>query len=781
MKRLSIQTISFLLIILLSAVSIGQGIISIYSSNNSIKTLEELKKAQSPFKLGAVMRKDLLEVRNSEGAMIFQKTEDGKRSSLGIREKSIAEFNESLEKIQSAPLPPEARPALDKAVSTWNELLQKSQTTIDLALAGRGEEAGDHYIKVTRPIKNAGVKQLTDFIKIIEQDMEKKQQIAAANSKFSVLVSTTCLIIATIVAIFSLFYFRTELIIPIIKINESLRALSKRQTQLDIHGKDRTDELGEMARAVESLRQVSIDAFRSEAAVKDGSVPFLIADADLTITTVNRAFETLLNARRDALSKHLSLPRSEALVGQKLHCLYAQGDSQAHGLQDLSQPRNSQITLGDLVFDQTVWPVRGTNGERLGTVVQWVDKTEEIGAQREIERLVNAASDGDFSQQIPTEGKAGFFKALTHGLNTVTHTVEAGLKEANRTLSAMARGDVTVRFEGEYKGEFHQLQTSANSTAETLSGIATRISAACDSVLLSTQEIHIGATDLSERTEQQAASLQETAASMEELATTVRHSAANARDASTMSQSAETAAEHGGGIVANAVTAMSRIEDSAGKISDIVNLIEEIAFQTNLLALNAAVEAARAGEAGKGFAVVATEVRALAQRASMASREIKTLIDASNHEVRDGVSLVRSAGESLEGIVTSVRKAARVISEISSAAGEQSAGLDEVNKAVSQLDQITQQNAALVEETTAALDSTRSQIEELSSLISFFQTSGAGSVVPLPIRASNQGRSETHDRGADKTKAKPRTVAARRPAPSRTALAYEDANDWKEF
>jgi methyl-accepting chemotaxis protein len=328
--------------------------------------------------------------------------------------------------------------------------------------------------------------------------------------------------------------------------------------------------------------------------------------------------------------------------------------------------------------------------------------------------------------------------------------------------------------EGEFKGSFLQLKTDANTMADKIRAIARRISGASREVQGATREIASGVADLSARTEHQASSLEETSASMEELATTVRQNAGNAQDANQLAAAASTSAVAGGEIATKAVAAMGKIEDSSRQIGDIVGLIQEIAFQTNLLALNAAVEAARAGEAGKGFAVVANEVRALAQRASQASKDIKGLIVNSDNQVREGVTLVKQAGTSLSEIVASVKKVATFVSEIAAATQEQSSGIEQVSKAVTGMDQMTQQNAALVEETNAALHSAQSQVDELRKVVSFFKTGDEDA-------AEEQDISQATPQSDNPVRQQFQTLA-RRVAATRGNTAIAPArNDWKEF
>jgi methyl-accepting chemotaxis protein len=274
-------------------------------------------------------------------------------------------------------------------------------------------------------------------------------------------------------------------------------------------------------------------------------------------------------------------------------------------------------------------------------------------------------------------------------------------------------------------GDTGSLMASLKSMRESLARIVTEVRENTDGVATASGQIAEGNLDLSSRTEEQAASLEETAASMEELTATVRHNTDNARQAATLAGTASDVAQRGGDVVGRVVTTMDEISGSSAKMSEIIGVIEGIAFQTNILALNAAVEAARAGEQGRGFAVVAGEVRTLAQRSATAAREIKDLIGASAARVGTGAKLVEEAGRTIHEIVDSVRRVSDIVGEISSASVEQSTGIDQVNQAVSQMDQMTQQNAALVEQASAAAQSMAEQAQRLRAAVAFFKVGGA--------------------------------------------------------
>ncbi len=354
---------------------------------------------------------------------------------------------------------------------------------------------------------------------------------------------------------------------------------------------------------------------------------------------------------------------------------------------------------------------------------------------REVGGLAEEAGAGDLSVRLSLDGKEGDLLTLSGSLNGLVEIVEKGIGETIGVLSALAQGDLTKRMEGAYQGAFERLKSDSNATSERLSQIVGDISKATGEVQMASAEIAEGSGDLSSRTEQQASSLEQTSAAMEQLVATVRQNADNSKLANQLSITARGAAEQGGEIVSSAVQSMSGIEEASRQITDIVNVIDEIAFQTNLLALNAAVEAARAGEAGKGFAVVASEVRALAQRSGEASKEIKSMIDNSNSQIKHGVELVNEAGETLDGIVTAIKQVADIVSEINSASQEQAAGLDEINAAVVNMDEMTQQNSALVEQTTAAAQSLDDQARTLAGLVGYFNIGGEQAAAAAPPSA----------------------------------------------
>jgi methyl-accepting chemotaxis protein len=311
-------------------------------------------------------------------------------------------------------------------------------------------------------------------------------------------------------------------------------------------------------------------------------------------------------------------------------------------------------------------------------------------------------------------------------------TVSQPLAQLTSAVTTVAQGDLSQTFESSRSDELGRLVREVETMRQRFLGMMRELRSATDSINTASVEIASGNQDLSARTEQAASNLQETAASMEQLTSTVRQSADAARQANQLAASAAEIAVRGGQVVGQVVTTMDEINHSSKKISDIIGVIDGIAFQTNILALNAAVEAARAGEQGRGFAVVAGEVRNLAQRSAQAAKEIKGLIGASVDKVETGSRLVADAGQTMSEIVGSVQRVSDIIGEITAAAGEQSDGIGQVNVAVTQLDQMTQQNAALVEESAAAAESLKDQAKRLTQVVQIFRLDGSAPTQALP-------------------------------------------------
>jgi len=422
-----------------------------------------------------------------------------------------------------------------------------------------------------------------------------------------------------------------------------------------------------------------------------------------------------------------------------------------------------RYAIGDLSEDMDRLP-----GEKAVLSATMDTVKQNLGAMnREIGQLADAAAAGDFSVRGDAQRFQYDFRAMVDSLNQLMATADSNLDALSTMLQAIASGDLTTRMQGDFNGVFARMRDDANATAEQLASIVGGIQTAAVSINAAASEIAAGNDDLSRRTEQQAASLEETAASMEELTSTVKQNAEHARQANQLAVGAAAVAAQGGDVVGQVVTTMSGIEASSKKIADIISVIDGIAFQTNILALNAAVEAARAGEQGRGFAVVASEVRTLAQRSAGAAKEIKSLIDDSVGQVSNGSALVRQAGQTMSEIVSSVQRVTDIMGEISAASQEQYAGIEQVNQTVTQMDETTQQNAALVEEATAAARSMEDQAGQLTAAVAVFKIEAANDAV-APARPVL--RSAAAARPSLRQVPRPRALAA-----------VGAATEWQEF
>ena len=441
---------------------------------------------------------------------------------------------------------------------------------------------------------------------------------------------------------------------------------------------------------------------RIRTALDKAGANIVLADEKLRIVYVNEAAQQLFRNLAAALRRERPTFDGDRLLGSSVAALHDNPAQQRQLLADLASPRTDELYVGGRLLKCTASPVSDAAGRRLGTVVEWWDRTQEVSVQEEVAELVRRALDNDLSMRVALEGKSGFLASLGSGLNKLLDNVAQMVRDITSAAAAVRMG---------------------------------------------ADEISKGNANLSQRTEEQSSSLEETASSMEEMTSTVKQNADNAGQANQLASAARDQAEKGGAVTARAVRAMSEINEASKKIADIIGVIDEIAFQTNLLALNAAVEAARAGEQGRGFAVVATEVRNLAGRSATAAKEIKGLIKDSVRKVEDGSALVTQSGQTLGEIVAAVKKVSDIIAEIAAASREQSSGIEQVNKAVMQMDEMTQQNAALVEEASAASQALAEGAGELNRMMERFALPPAKGPAAAAAAGASAAQSERRAAG----------------------------------
>ena len=634
------------------------------------------------------------------------------------------------------------------ASSAYQGLLQTKLVTAS-NITATGAEIYDAGVPCNRAIKKLSVQSYDQTVKALTQRYESLHAHRNVCAGISFALFTLGVVFAWLVT--------RSLTRPLGRAVEVFGSISggSYDSQIDTSG---TDESGQVLRALNDMqdklrtqianeRAVAAENTRIRRALDKSSTSIVLADEQHKIIYLNDVAQASFT--RNTQEIRTTLPGFDAarLRGSDLESLSPDPVSQRRVLDNLKSADVQERVLGEFTFRTVTNPVIGERGERLGTVMEWSQRTQEVRVERELQSMLTAINGGQIGKRIDLAGKSGFFEAMSRGINQLADNITA-------TMSMV-------------KGAAVEIHRGA-------------------------QEISQGNTNLSSRTEEQAASLEETASSMEQMTQTVRQNADNASQASQLALAARDQAEQGGQVVGRAVKAMSGINDSARTIADIISVIDEIAFQTNLLALNAAVEAARAGEQGRGFAVVASEVRNLAGRSATAAKEIKDLIQDSVKKVEDGSHLVTQSGQTLDQIVHSVKKVSDIVAEIAAASREQSLGIDQVGRAIAQMDELTQQNAALVEQATAASQGMATEASSLNAMLDHYDfTSGkdtsnekqaaSGAVARIERRKADRPWA---NRSAPKNAtAAPRPEAAVAPAARAQARAENsaDSTEWTEF
>ena len=506
------------------------------------------------------------------------------------------------------------------------------------------------------------------------------------------------------------------------------------------------DELGKALQGLQSMqtrlgfevaeaKRIGDEMTRIKIALDNVSTPVRLADMAGHVIYANQSLLRTLRRIEPTLKAQNAAFSVDGFIGSSIGTLYADPEAALKRLAGLVSTTETVMDIGGRTYRVMTSPVLNAAGERLGSVGEWLDRTDQMLVEKEISEIVESAGAGVLDKRIDPTGKEGFFLTMATGINSLLGNTQQALLATSEVLSRVAQGDLTKSIDADYAGIFGQLKEDTNSTIQRLNEVIGQIKDASDTINTASKEIAAGNSDLSQRTEVQASSLEETASSMEELTSTVKQNAENAKQANQLAIGASGVAKKGGAVVGQVVSTMDSINESSRKIVDIISVIDGIAFQTNILALNAAVEAARAGEQGRGFAVVAGEVRNLAQRSAAAAKEIKVLISDSVEKVGAGTKLVSQAGQTMDEIVDAINHVTNIMSEITAASFEQSQGIEQVNSAITQMDEVTQQNAALVEEAAAAAESLEEQAQNLLLSVGTFKiASGSSSQRAVTVR-----------------------------------------------
>ena len=483
------------------------------------------------------------------------------------------------------------------------------------------------------------------------------------------------------------------------------------QTMPDLPGQKRrvTDAANDAREKMQASAQAAVRNLQVVNALNKATTNVMIADNTNHIIYLNDTVQQMMQRNEAELRKSLPNFSAQNLMGQNIDVFHKNPSHQRNMLAALRTTHRTQIQVGNLHFRLIANPIVDAAGARIGTVVEWFDRTAEVNVEQEVAAVVDAAAAGDFAQRLTLEGKSGFYGNLAKGINQVVETSEQGLNDIAAMLRALAAGDLSFRIARDYQGLIGAVKDNANATAENLARVIEEVRAATDALTGAAGQVNATAQSLSQAASEQAASVEETTESIGTMSASIAQNSDNAKVTDSMATKTNREAADGGVAVSQTVEAMKQI---AAKIG----IVDDIAYQTNLLALNAAIEAARAGEHGKGFAVVAAEVRKLAEHSQTAAREIGELASHS-------VSTAERAGKLLQEIVPSIRKTSELVQEIAAASAEQSDSVGRIGGAMDQLSRATQQNAAASEELAATSEELTGQAEQLQETVAFFRVS----------------------------------------------------------
>ncbi|TAN66802.1 MAG: PAS domain S-box protein [Methylobacter sp.] len=674
-------------------------------------------------------------------ACLFNPTPELIQKNLAEVGQNIATINEIWDAYIANSLGPDEKKLADQVTVDRNrfvmEGLQSAVSALrsnDTALANKIIE--DKFAPLYEPV-GEGIQKLLQL-----QVDDTWQELEASQSRYYSTREIAGILIALgiLLALCLSFSLLRSIVPPLNTAISHFRQIAQGNYHNTIEIKGR-DEVGKVMAALKAMqiklgfdiadaKRIADEYLRIKIALDNVSTGVMIADNERNIIYVNKSVINMFGKAEADIRKQLPNFSAANLIGTNIDNFHKIPSHQAKLLAESTDSLSAiSLNWGDRYMVVTVNPVISFQNKRMGSVAEWLDRTAEVMVEKEVAVILVAAVMGDFTQRINMQGKVGFYRELSESINQLMQTSESGLNEAVRVFNALSHGDLTEKIVNYYSGTFGQLKDDANSTVDDLNDIIGQIKHVAESIHSAAKEIAHGNTSLSHRTEEQAASLQQTTVSMQKLTSTVQQNTENAKHASTLAVSASDTAGKGVAVINQVVKMMEGINESSRKIVEIISVIDSIAFQTNILALNAAVEAARAGEQGRGFAVVAGEVRNLAQRAAAAAGEIKNLIGDSVEKVEDGSKLVTQAGLTMEDIVNSIHGVTTIMTEISAASVEQSSGIEQVNMAICQMDDVTQQNAGLVEQASAAAESLEEQTQQLTLRVTHFKMAGDTDVV----------------------------------------------------
>jgi methyl-accepting chemotaxis protein len=463
-------------------------------------------------------------------------------------------------------------------------------------------------------------------------------------------------------------------------------------------------------------------ALRLTAALQTASTNIMVADNNFTIISINHTLDKMFRRNERKLQAVLPQFQVDKLVGSSMDIFHRNPAHQRGLLQGLTQSFETELKISGLVIRLIAVPIIDKAGNRHGYVVEWFDRTDQANIVNDIERVARGIRAGNFDLRVEAETQVKYYNDIKEELNGALANLSDVVESMVSVVEAQAMGDLTTELKsGKFHGKLHDLKNAINYSSTRVRESIQQSVQATNAVNLAAQNINKGAVNLSSRVQQQAAALEESSAALTQITATVQSNASGAHRAASLAHAAEKEVSVSVGVMQETISAIQSIAESSSQIADIVNIIDGIAFQTNLLALNAAVEAARAGDHGRGFAVVAGEVRALAQKSASAAKDIKELITDSITRVERGTQLAERSGGMLNGVTHAIEQVSEMVDQISEASKEQAIGIEQVHRAIADIDRVTQENARLVDETTDTANSLMEEARQLQDNISFFK------------------------------------------------------------
>jgi methyl-accepting chemotaxis protein len=707
MKNLSIRLKLIMLVLFLSIALVVVGLVGNYGIQKTSESLDQIGHTRLPSIIGlSIINEGQTAIRLANRDMLLYQNDYNAQAKFAEIIKNKQKIFERIDKgwaiYEPLPQEPEEAEVWREFVPAWNLWKQgqlEVNATLEALTKNQGEEGQKALFLANLKQSEARKVQAANAKNLLNKLVELNQQYAINDNKVaqeSVSLSRLLMVIAGTVSVLMALYLGFGLIRAITRPLELCIDVAQKIADGDLSSVitvDSQDETGQLLKALQDMQSV---------------LRHVVADIEAIVgAAVNGDFSKQIdvnNHKGYAKDLSLALNKLSYTTSTSFNDVTRVADALADG--DLSQ-RITEDYSG--VFGQIKISINHT-ADSLAKMIA------------EIQYIVDTATQqGDFSVKIDMADKRGYNHTLSERLNQLCELTDTGLNDILQLADALSKGDLTHNMTRDYSGTFGQVKAAMTSTVANLRLLVADIKNSTDAVHMASKEISEGNIDLSQRTEEQAASLEQTAASMEELTTTVQANTENAKEASQLGIEASKIADKGVASIKQVIRVMSDINESSREISDILSVIEGIAFQTNILALNAAVEAARAGAQGRGFAVVAEEVRSLAQSSTTAALKIKSIIGNSEKKMYDGNKLVDEAAHTMQDIADSIQQVSSIIFNITGASIEQSDGISELNLAISQMDEITQQNASLVEEIAAVSKSMEEQAENLSTSVEVFK------------------------------------------------------------